>query len=286
MTRQRGIGIALMLLAIVCFSALDSTAKYINRTVDPLFTVWARYVVAVILTFAMINPWTRPGVLRSNRLDLQLLRSALMLFTTICSFTALKYLQLVENMSIQFATPLLVALLAGPLLGEWVGPRRMVAIVIGLGGILIITRPGLGVMHPAALIALAGTIGYAFFGIITRKLAAHDSSATTTLYSGFVGIVAMTAILPWIWTGMPSATILGLLLVMGVLAAVGHWLLILAHARVAAATLSPLMYSQIIWLLILGYVVFGDWPDRWTFVGASVVIASGLYLLYREREAR
>src|SRR6476620_64598 len=164
-SRQRAVGIALMFLAVLCFSCLDATAKYANRSIDPLVTVWARYAVSVALTSLVINPWTKPGVIRTRRPGLQLFRSALMLFTTICSFTALKYLPLVENMSIQFATPLLVALLAGPMLGEWVGPRRLVAIAIGLAGVLIITRPGLGIMHPAALITLAGAIGYSFFGI-------------------------------------------------------------------------------------------------------------------------
>jgi drug/metabolite transporter (DMT)-like permease len=169
------------------------------------------------------------------------------------------------------------------MLGEWVGPRRLVAIGIGLAGVLIITRPGLGIMHPAALVTLAGTIGYSFFGVLTRMLARHDSSATTTFYSGIVGIVGMTAVLPWIWTSAPSPGTIALLVLMGSFAAVGHWLLVVAHARVPAATLSPLMYSQIIWMLALGYFLFGDWPDFLTFVGAAVVIASGLYLLYRER---
>ena len=281
--RQRATGIALMLLAVACFSGLDSTAKYVNRSLDPLVTVWARYVVSMFLTAMVINPWTQPGVMRTTRPGLQLLRSTLLLFTTICSFTALKYLQLVENMAIQFSTPLIVALLAGPMLGERVGPRRLAAIVIGLAGVLIITRPGLGIMHPAAVITLAGAIGYSFFGIVTRLLARHDSSATTTFYSGIVGIVRMTAILPWIWIETPSLVTIGLLLLMGVFAAVGHWLLVVAHARVPATTLSPFMYSQIIWMLALGYVLFGDWPDMLTFIGAGVVIASGLYLLYRER---
>ena len=204
-----------MLLAVACFSGLDSTAKYVNRSLDPLVTVWARYVVSMFLTAMVINPWTQPGVMRTTRPGLQLLRSTLLLFTTICSFTALKYLQLVENMAIQFSTPLIVALLAGPMLGERVGPRRLAAIVIGLAGVLIITRPGLGIMHPAALITLAGAIGYSFFGIVTRLLARHDSSATTTFYSGIVGIVTMTAILPWIWIETPSLVTIGLLLLMG-----------------------------------------------------------------------
>ena len=192
-----------------------------------------------------------------------------MLFTTICSFTALKYLQLVENMAIQFSTPLIVALLAGPMLGERVGPRRLVAIAIGLAGVLIITRPGLGIMHPAALITLAGAIGYSFFGIMTRLLARHDSSATTTFYSGMVGIVAMTAILPWIWTETPS-------LVTPAAAPVweysrqwviGSWWSPMRGFRQRPCRHSCIPRSSGCWRSAT--VLFGDWPDMLTFVGAA-----------------
>lgn len=277
------VGIALMCAALLCFSCLDATAKWVNRSVDPMVTVWARYMSAALLTFLVINPRTRPGALRTRRLPLQLLRSFLLFASTLCNFFALKYLQLVETQSIIFATPLLVALFAGPLLGERIGWKRMTAIGVGFIGILVITRPGLGTMHPAALLSLAGSVSYAFYNIVTRKLASSDSSATTTLYSSVAGIVLMTPLLPWIWTTPSSPLTWFLLMMTGFYGAFGHWLLVLAHARAPAAILSPFIYSQIIWMLVLGYVLFGDWPDSWTFVGAGIVIASGLYLLYRER---
>jgi drug/metabolite transporter (DMT)-like permease len=281
--RQRLVGIALMCGALICFSGLDATAKWLNRSVDPLVTVWARYMSAVILTSLVINPWTQPGFARTRRLPLQLLRSSLVFLSTVCNFVALQYLQLVETMSIMFSTPLIVALVAGPILGEWVGARRLVAVGIGFLGVLVITRPGLGAMHPAALLSLTGAVAYAFYGITTRMLASSDSSKTTTFYSGVAGIVLMMPLLPWFWTTPPTALTWALLALTGVFGAVGHWLLILAHARAPAAILSPFIYTQIIWMLALGYIVFGDWPDAWTFLGAGIVIASGMYLLYRER---
>jgi len=282
--RQRLAGIALMCAALFCFSCLDATAKWVNRSVDPLLTVWARYMSAAVLTAIFLNSWTRPGILRTRRLPLQLIRSLLLFTSTLCNFIALNYLQLVETLSIAFSTPLLVAFLAGPILGERVGLHRLAAIGIGFVGILVITRPGLGAMHPAALLSLAGTVAYAFYGITTRMLASTDSTATTTLYSSLAGIVLMTPLIPWFWTTPPSPLTGVLLMMTGVFGAFGHWLLILAHARAPAAILSPFIYSQIIWMLVLGYVLFGDWPDPWTFGGASIVIASGLYLLYRERK--
>jgi drug/metabolite transporter (DMT)-like permease len=281
--RSRLIGIALMCAALICFSCLDATAKWVNRSVDPMVTVWARYVSAALLTFIVINPRTKPGALRTRRLPLQLIRSFLLFASTICNFFALQYLQLVETQSIIFATPLLVALLAGPLLGERIGWQRLTAIGIGFAGVLVITRPGLGTMHPAALLSLAGAVSYAFYNIVTRMLASSDSSATTTLYSSVAGIVLMTPLLPWIWTTPSSPLTWVLLMTTGLYGALGHWFLVLAHARAPAAILAPFIYSQIIWMLALGYILFGDWPDPWTFVGAGIVIASGLYLLYRER---
>src|SRR5687768_17259624 len=210
--RNRMIGIGLMCAALFCFSCLDATAKWVNQSVDPMVTVWARYMSAALLTFMVINPRTQPGALRTRRLPLQLLRSFLLLASTFCNFLALKYLQLVETQSIIFATPLLVALLAAPLLGERIGWQRLTAIAVGFIGILVITRPGLGTMHPAALLSLAGSVAYAFYNIVTRMLAASDSIATTTLYSSLAGIVLVTPVLPWVWT-TPSSLLTWLLLI-------------------------------------------------------------------------
>jgi drug/metabolite transporter (DMT)-like permease len=281
--RSRLIGIGLMCAALMCFSGLDATAKWLNRSMDPLLIVWWRYISSVVLVSFVINPLTRPGVLRTTRPGVQVIRSVLLFLSTALNFFALQYLQLAETMSIVFATPLVVALLAGPLLGEWVGPRRLAAIGVGFAGVLVITRPGLGTMHPAVLLSVAGAIAYAFYAITTRVLASHDSSQTTMVYSGLAGVVLLTPFLPSFWTTPASPLIWALLAAMGVFGAVGHWLLILAHARAPAAILSPFIYTQIVWMLALGYVLFGDWPDRWTLVGSGIVIASGLYLLSRER---
>jgi drug/metabolite transporter (DMT)-like permease len=281
--RSRLIGIALMCAALICFSCLDAAAKWLNRSVDPLLIVWWRYIASVFLVSLVINPRSRPGVLRTQRPWVQIARSLLLFLSTAFNFVALQYLQLAETTSIMFSTPLIVALLAGPLLGEWVGPRRLVAIGVGFAGVLVVTRPGLGAMHPAALLSVAGAIAYALYGLTTRMLAGHDSSQTTMVYSGLAGVVLMTPLLPFIWTSPGSPGTWALLAGTGLFGAVGHWLLILAHARAPAAVLSPFIYSQIVWMIALGYIVFGDWPSPWTLAGASIVIASGLYLLYRER---
>jgi len=284
--RKRLIAIGLMCGALFCFACLDATAKWLSGHVDPLQTVWARYVGSVVIVSFFVNQYTTPGVSRTMRPWLQVIRSILLLGSTMLNFTALKYLQLAETVSIQFMTPFLVALLAGPMLGEWVGPRRMIAICIGFLGVLIVTRPGFGGLHPAAFLSVGSAICYALYGITTRMLAASDSSRTTMFYSGLAGVALMTPILPFVWT-MPQSPMVWLFLgSVGFYGAFGHWLLILAHARAPAPILAPFIYGQLLWMLLLGYIVFGDLPDRWTMIGAGVVISSGLYLLYRERSRR
>jgi drug/metabolite transporter (DMT)-like permease len=280
-TRGRLVGIALICAALLCFAMLDATAKWLNRTVDPLLTVWARYAVSVVLVGLFANPWTKPGVLRTSRPGLQIGRSILLFLSTAANFVALQYLQLAETLSILFAAPLIVALLAGPLLGERAGTERLIAIAVGFIGVLVVTRPGFGT-HPAIFLSMAGTLCYAGYALLTRKLAAHDSSETTLVYSGLAGFIVMMPILPMVWT-QPDALTTFLLLMTGFYGAFGHWLLILAHARAPAPVLAPFIYTQMIWMLILGYVVFGDWPTAPTLVGAGIVICSGLYLLSRER---
>ncbi|WP_332681295.1 DMT family transporter [Bosea sp. (in: a-proteobacteria)] len=273
----------MMCAAVVCFSLLDAAAKWLGSSMQAMQVVTARYVVSVALVSIVLNPWTRPGIARTRRPWLQGFRSLLLLVSTALNFFALNYLQLAETISIMFATPFLVALLAGPLLGEWAGPRRMAAIAVGFLGVLVVTRPGLGGLHPAALLSVCGAFCYAFYSLSTRMLAASDSSETTMFYSGIVGVVVMLPLLPLFWSWPTDGLSWLLLICTGVFGTIGHWLLILAHRRAPATVLSPFIYSQIIWMVGLGWLVFGQIPDRYTLLGAAIVIASGLYLLYRER---
>ncbi len=195
-----------MCAALLCFSLLDASAKWLNREVSPLLTMWWRYMASVVLVSAFINPLTQPGVLRTRRPVLQAVRSVLLFLSTATNFFALQYLQLAETISITFATPLLVALLAVPLLGERIGPRRFAAILVGFAGVLVVTRPGIGTMHPAVLISVAGAVAYAFYAIVTRLLAGSDSSQTTLTYSGVAGVVILTPLLPWTWSTPPTCS--------------------------------------------------------------------------------
>src|SRR5258707_3823373 len=180
-------GIALMCGAVACFALLDTTAKYLNLYMSTLQVVWARYTGAFLFPFIISNPWTRPGLTRTKRPVLQLARSVLLLASTLCNFAALRYLQLDEAIALVFSTPFFVAALSGPMLGEWVRWRRWAAIAVGFVGVLVVTRPGAGSFHPAALLSLSAAVFYALYSIITRILARTDSNGTTLFYSNIVG---------------------------------------------------------------------------------------------------
>lgn len=281
--RARFTGIALMCGAVGCFAFLDATAKYLGRHMDVLEVVWARYTFGFVLAFIWSNPISCPGLMRSARPALQIGRSTLLLGSTMLNFFALKYLQLDQALTITFSTPFFVAALSGPVLGEWVGPRRWAAIGVGFLGVLIVTRPGLDAVPPAAALSAAGALCYAAYALSTRILARTDSNQTTLFYSNLVGALVMLPAVLAVWTPPQSLLIGALMLTMGALASVGHFLLIAAHRLAPASVLSPFIYSQLAWTVTLGYLVFADVPSHWTIAGAAIIVASGLYLLHRER---
>jgi drug/metabolite transporter (DMT)-like permease len=282
--RQRLTGIALMCGAVATFACLDATAKYLNHFMPTVEAVWARYAGAFLWAFLFSNPVTRPGLMRTRRPVLQVVRSSLLLGSSIFNFLAFRYLQLDQALSILFSTPFMVAALAGPMLGEWIGWRRWSAILVGFSGVLLVMRPGPAGFDPAALLSLGSAVCYAFYGITTRLLARTDSNETTLFYTNVVGVVVMSPLVLFVWTPPPSVFIVALMVLMGALGSFGHYLLIAGHRLAPASILSPFMYTQLIWATTLGYLVFSQLPDGWTLAGAGIVIASGLYILSRERK--
>ena len=284
--RARLTGIALMCGAVAGFSCIDSSVKWLNHHMDIAQVVWARYAFAFAFGFAIANPIRRPALMRTSRPWLQVTRSALLVVSTGLNVLALRYLQLDQTVSIMFSTPFLVALIAGPLLGEWIGPRRWAAISVGFLGVLVVMRPGLGGIHPAAALTVAGTMIYAVYNVMTRILARTDSTQTTLFYSNVVGFIGMSVFLPFVWQTPGDPLVMLMMVAIGAFGTIGHFLLIAAHRLAPAPILAPFIYTQLIWMVTLGYLVFGDVPNRWTLLGAAIVIGSGLYLLFRERHSR
>ncbi|GLK54368.1 drug/metabolite transporter (DMT)-like permease [Methylopila capsulata] len=278
-------GIGLMLAALACFACLDAIAKTLNHQMHAIQAVWARYAFHFLLAFVFLNPWTTPGITRTKKLPLQIGRATLLVLSTASNFVALKYLQLDEAMTITFATPFVVAILAGPMLGEWVGPKRLAAILVGFLGVLVVTRPGLGGIHPAAALSFLNCLFYALYIITTRMLAGHDATSTTLFYSSLIGAAIVTPLAPFVWI-WPTWQGWILMVAVGGFGALGHYFFIAAHRLAPAAVLSPFIYTQLIAAAALGFVIFGHVPGLWTLAGAGIVIGSGLYLLMRERRGR
>jgi drug/metabolite transporter (DMT)-like permease len=240
-------------------------------------------MAAFVVALALSNPIRNPRLMSTTRPWLQLGRSTLLFTSTALNFFALRYLQLDQTIAIIFCTPFLVAALGGPILGEWVHWRRWTAIIVGFCGVLLVTRPGFGGIHWAASLMFMSAICYAVYSISTRILARHDSSETTNFYSNFVGAIMATVAVPFFWTPQTDPLVIVLMCSMGFFSGLGHYLLVVGHRLAPASVLAPFVYTEIVWMIALGYVVFGDKPNSWTIAGVAVVIASGLYLLYRER---
>jgi drug/metabolite transporter (DMT)-like permease len=284
--RMRVLAIGLMCGAMICFTGLDTCAKWLGFSLPAAQIVWARYVAATLIALAASRPLSRPSTLRSKRPWLQSLRSTLLLGSTAANFLALRQLQLSETATISFLTPVFVALLAGPLLRERVGAERLVAIAVGFLGVAIATRPGTAAFQPIVFVAVAGVLCNSGYVLATRRLAAVDAPQTTLAWTQIAGIGFLTPLLPWVWRQPGTPQVWLVMAGMGVFAAAGHALLIVAHRFAPAPALTPFSYTQLIWMIVSGVLVFGDWPSAETLVGASLVVACGAYLAVRERQGQ
>lgn len=274
-------GVYWMLLATVLFTSLDATAKWLSQNYPVEQVVWARFFFHVVIVVA----WLGPRVvrhLRSRRIFLQLVRSALMLLTNLLFFLAIRTLPLADVIAVMFVGPLLVTALSVPLLGERVGPSRWLAVVVGFTGALVIIRPGAGVFESVALLPLLAALTNAFYTITTRQLRESDPALTTLLYTGLVGAGLSTFAVPFVWV-VPSLGDLALMVLAGALGALGHFALIRALGSSPPSALMPLSYLVLLWATAYGFFLFGDLPDFWTIVGAVVVMMSGLFVLHQER---
>jgi drug/metabolite transporter (DMT)-like permease len=280
--------IALMVVACTFFTGLDTSAKYlaIHKGVPVSQIVWCRLIVQFVGLAVLVPAFgvmSLPAMFKTSKLTLQLVRSVLMVATTLFNFLALQYLRLDQTVTIVFLAPLMVALLAGPFLGEWVGTRRLIAILIGFGGVVIAVRPGLGAVHPAVLYSLAGMLAYAVFMILTRYLSPYDPPFVTLFYSMFVGTVFAAPFAIMQWVAPQDLTTWLLLGGLGVLGGTGHYLFLHAYRLAPASSISPFLYLQLVTMVLAGWLVFGDLPDIWTLAGSAIIIGSGIYLVHRER---
>ena len=282
----RLLGIGCMCLALMCFSGLDSTAKWLNRELPVAEVAFARYTVAFLLIAIVHNPIRAPEAWRTPRPVLQLIRALALLGSTAGNFIALLTMPLADVMAVNFSAPFLIALLAGPMLGEYAGWRQWLAIGVGFLGVLVVTRPGAAGFNPAILWALVTVVCNAIYSLTTRQLSTVATTSNMLVTSAGTAAVLLAPILPFVWVSPQHWTTWLLLLQLGTFGFVGHYFMIRAYTLAPAPVIAPFTYTQMIWAASIGYFVFGDVPGLNTIIGAGIVILSGLYLLMLETRRR
>jgi drug/metabolite transporter (DMT)-like permease len=275
-------GILLMLGVGLSFTILDATAKHLRQSLPVMEIAWGRYLFHLVVLPLFLGGQSLRSAFRSARPGLQILRSALLLGSTVFFFLAVKHIPLADATAIGFASPLMVTALSVPLLGEQVGIRRWIAVIVGFASVFLIIRPGFGMVHWAMSLPVLTAACFALYQITTRILSRSDGTHTTYFFSATVGLAVTTACLPSLWV-MPDLWGWLSLVFLGAAGGFSHYLLIRAFALAPASLLAPFAYVQLIWSMPIGYLWFGDFPDLWTIGGGAIVCLSGLYVLYRER---
>lgn len=275
-------GIALILVTLLLFVSMDTLVKgLVQRNPAPVL-IWMRFLVHMLVAAGIMLavPRYRP-YMRTKAPVRQLVRSALLLCTTTTFFFGLRFLKLADLTILTQAAPLIVVALSVLLLREKVGPRRWFGVLVGFAGLIIILKPGFGFQW-ASLFGLASALIYAIYQIMTRSLSRSEHTMTTFFYTASVGAVAMAAVAPFFWQ-TPTLVDAILICVPGIFGGTGHLLLIMAFARSEASLLAPYFYTAILWATILGWAIFDEVPDVFTFVGAGLIVTAGLYVWHRER---
>jgi len=278
------LAIGFVLLALMVFSGMDAISKLLVREYSPILITWGRYAVnmALLLPFVL-----RAGVapLGGMGIAMQVGRGIAMVGSAALFVAGLSHLQLADAIAISFVSPLLVTALSIPFLGERVGIRRWAAVVTGFAGILIIIRPGSSAFDFASLFPLGSSTCWAFGLVLTRRIGSDAPPLTTLLYTTGVACLVLSGFLPWVWQPIDGRA-LALIATMGVLSAAGQYFLLMGYMRGPASLLAPFSYVQIISSTFWGVVLFGAIPGSSTWIGAAIVVASGLYVFHRERVTR
>lgn len=279
-------GVILLLGATLFFIALDASSKYLIAFFAAPLIVWARFLVHLIFMLVVIAPGMGRDLVITQRPWLMTFRGLLLVVCSMFVLFAFRTLPLAETVALVFVTPLFVALLAGPLLGEKVQLKSWLAIVAGFCGVLLIVRPGGSMFGIGVLYALAAALCNAFYQVFTRKLAATEPALRQLFYTALVGTVSMSIFLPLFWTGeMPTLNQALIITSLGIYGGIGHFLLILAFREAPASTLSPLFYIQLVWATLLGWMIFDQLPDLPATAGMLIIGASSLSIALNQQRS-
>lgn len=279
---DQALGILLLCMAVLCFTLMDATAKHLTQHYSPVQVVWARFVGNVVIVAAIFRGRI-PALLRSRQPGLQFGRALTQLASVGLFFTSLQFIGLAEATAIMDVNPVLITLGAALFLGERIGPRRALGIAAALVGAMIVIRPGPGVFHPAALLPMIGAFTYAAGALLTRVVRS-DSIATSVLWSAFTGGALTSLAVPFFWHPIAAADLPAFVL-LSLFGTISQTLLIRAFAVAEAGALAPFGYTGLVWAGLWGWLFFGQLPDRWTILGALIIVTAGLYVWSRETRA-
>lgn len=285
-SKNRKIGIALVTLTTLMFASLDTCAKWLVLSLPVLQVVWMRFFTHVIITSLIFAPKMGWSILRLVNIKLQVLRGLMLVAMTALNFVALQYLQLAETGAIQFSVPILIAVLSSWWLKEKLNIARWIAIWVGFAGVLVIIRPGSHAFHPAIFLSVINALLYAGFNMLTRRLAASENPVATQLMSAIVSSVVLAPIALMQWQTPQDLLTWCIILLTGLCGGLGHVFAATAHRYASAAFLGPFLYQQILYMTLGGWVVFGQVPDHAVAVGAVIVVASGMFLLWQEMRTK
>lgn len=280
-------GFLLALAGLLFFACMDATTKYLTADYQVPFVVAMRYLVHFSLMVVVLAPRYSVGLVQTNRRGLVVMRACTLVIASLCVGLALKRMPLAETTAISFLAPMLVVLFAKPLLGEKIGRLGWVAAIGGFMGVLLIARPGGGLDVWGIVFALFAVLANAAYQILSRLLASTERAVTLLFYTALAGSIVFGLALPWFWENKaPSHLDLALFLGMGACGGLGHYLFTLAYQYAPASLLAPVLYIQLIWAALLGWVIFGSTPDHTSIVGMIIVAASGLLIAIKSKLAR
>jgi drug/metabolite transporter (DMT)-like permease len=280
------VGIAFAISASACFAVLDTTVQYLSAFVPILMALWIRYTFQAVATAAWLLPTRGMGMLRTVQPKFQVLRGLLLLTSTGFAFASLKVMPVSEFTAIIMITPLVIILISATLLKQAVSPLRWLLVIGGFVGTMVIIRPNHHGFNIALLLPLGCVVSNSAFQLLTSKMAKAEDPMTTNLYTGIVGMAVASVILPFVFTWLPSWHLWALLLLMGVSSTAGHCMLLVAYQKTSTAVLMPYLYTQIVFALLGGWLVFRYVPDGWSLLGIALIGvsgAAGAWLTVRER---
>ena len=277
------LGISLMLGAYLLFSFIDAGAKWLALLGLPSTQLaFMRYAPHFLVSSAIIVRTHELSSLTSSHAPMLIFRGSLLMGSTILNFFAVRYLPLTLTSTILFSAPLMACMLSQPMLAEKVGLFRWTAVLFGFAGVIIAIRPFDESFHWAALLSLGGAFCFALYALLTRKYAGRVSTDVMQFYSGAVGTICLLPFAILSWQNPVSATDWVIMVSLGIFGWAGHQLLTQAHRFAATSILMPFGYSFILFLTIWSYLIFDHLPDRWTLIGGSIVVLSGLFIWFRE----